>query len=111
VVRSKETKILTRANTKTKTPSKTLELDIALFRALSRHLRPGDRDAKLVIRDDNGRVDGKPSKDQVWEFSQFGTIDGRHDLVIGIRYTDRRGSKVTISLTRKQAAAFLPLMS
>lgn len=70
---------------------------------LYRHLRAGDRDPRLVILDDDGAAQGAPSKSQLKEFVEYGTIDGRHDLTIGVRYKDRRGSNMSISLTRKEA--------
>jgi hypothetical protein len=85
-----------------KTP-KQLDYEIELYR----HVRTGDRHPRLAILDDDGGVQGIPSKDQIKEFFDVGSINGRHDLVIGIRYEDRRKHNVAISLTRKEAQAFL----
>lgn len=84
---------------------KQLDYECELFR----HIREGDRNPKLVVLNDDGKVEGKPSKMQIREFVDFGTIDGRHDLAIGIGYQDRRGktSKMAISIARKEAKAFL----
>lgn len=87
---------------KQKSP-KQLDYEIELFR----HVRHGDRNPRLVIIDDDGGIQGSPTKVQVREFSDYNTVDGRHDLGIGIGYEDRRGSRVAISLTRKEAGGFL----
>lgn len=88
--------------TQKKTPRQ-LDFEIELFR----HVRHGDRNPRLVIIDDDGGIQGAPTKSQAKEFAAYGTVDGRHDLGIGIGYEDRRGSKVAISLTRKEAEGFL----
>lgn len=87
-----------------KTP-KQLDYDIELYR----HIRVGDHDPCLIILDDDGVTEGLPSKAQIKEFVEYGTINGRHDLAIGIRFEDRRKNDVSISLTRKEAQAFLKL--
>jgi len=98
-------RVMRRRKTAKKTP-KRLDYEIELHR----HLRSDDRDPRLVILDDDGLVKGIPSKTQLKEFVDYGSINGRHDLTIGIQYQDRSKNDVAISLTRKEAQAFLRLL-
>lgn len=94
--------MVSRKSTQTKGP-KQLEYEIELFR----HIRSGDRNPKLAILDDDGQDVGRPTKFQVKEYVDFGTVDGRHDLGIGIGFVDRNKNRLAISLTRKEAGTFL----
>lgn len=94
-------------NRRTKKTPQQLNYEIELHR----HIRSGDRHPRLVILDDDGVVKGVPSKAQIGEFVECGTINGRHDFVIGVRFKDRRKKDdVSISLTRKEAEAFVRLL-
>lgn len=93
-------------NRRTSKTPKQLEYKIELHR----HTRVGDRHPRLVILDDDGHVKGIPSKAQLNEFVDHGSINGRHDLAIGVRFEDRRKHDVSISLTRKEAQAFVRLL-
>lgn len=89
-----------------KKTGKQLDYEIELFR----HVRHGDKNPRLVVMDDDGGIQGTPTKAQLREFGDYGTVDGRHDLGIGIGFEDRRGNDVAISITRKEAQAFIKLM-
>ena len=85
---------------------KQLDLETELFR----HLTTGDREPALVVLDDDGIAVGTPSKAQLQEYVQLGTIGGRYDWNIGISFEDRYENRFAISLTKKEAQRFLPLL-
>jgi hypothetical protein len=63
--------------------------------------------AYLVVLDGEGQAIKTAKKEHIVQYAELGSIDGDPDASIGVRYEDRRGNDVAVSLTPREAREWL----